>query len=121
MKKSFATLFKKGDIVVFLLLVVAVVFSVVAVTGADDGRFALVYVDGELRYSLPLDKDVSVDLLDGAMTVVVENGKVFVSRSDCPEQLCVHAAPLTAEGGMTVCLPNKVIITIDSGEVDAVT
>lgn len=102
------------------LLVVAVVLSVVAVTGGDDGNFALVYIDGELKYSLPLDRDASVDILDGAMTIVVEDGRVFVSRSDCPEQLCAHGAPLTAAGGMTVCLPNKVIIKIDSGEVDAI-
>lgn len=102
------------------LLVVAVVLSVVAVTGGDDGNFALVYIDGELKYSLPLDRDASVDILDGAMTIVVEDGRVFVSRSDCPEQLCVHGAPLTAAGGMTVCLPNKVIIKVDSGEVDAI-
>lgn len=120
-KRSFATLFRKGDILVLVVLVVAVAVSVVAVTGGDEGQFALIYVDGELRYSLPLDKDASVDLLDGAMTVVVEDGKVFVSRSDCAEQLCVHSAPLTSAGGMTVCLPNKVIIKIDSGEVDAVT
>ena len=62
----------------------------------------------------------TLEILDGSMTVVVEDGKVYVSHSDCPEQLCVHSAPLTAAGGMTVCLPNKVIVKIDSGEVDAI-
>lgn len=119
-KTSFATLFKKGDLIVLVLLVAAVVLSVVAVTGSDDGNFALVYIDGDLKYSLPLDKNASLEILDGSMTVVVEDGKVYVSHSDCPEQLCVHSAPLTAAGGMTACLPNKVIVKIDSGEVDAI-
>ena len=48
-KTSFATLFKKGDLIVLVLLVAAVVLSVVAVTGGDDGNFALVYIDGDLK------------------------------------------------------------------------
>lgn len=120
-KETFRTLFKKGDIIVLILIVVLVAASVVCAVGYSGGDTAVVYVDGEKVYSLPLGRDASVELLDGAVTVTVEDGRVRISRSECPEQLCVHSAPIGAEGGAIVCLPMKVTVVVESGEVDAVT
>lgn len=55
------------------------------------------------------------------MVIAVRDGKAYVARSDCGEQLCVSSAAVSAEGGMIVCLPNRVVIKIAGGEVDAVT
>lgn len=120
-KETFRTLFKKGDIIVLILIVALVAASVVCAVGYSGGDTAVVYVDGEKVYSLPLGRDASVELLDGAVTVTVEDGRVRISRSECPEQLCVHSVPIGAEGGAIVCLPMKVTVVVESGEVDAIT
>lgn len=120
-KETFRTLFKKGDIIVLILIVALVAASVVCAVGYSGGDTAVVYVDGEKVYSLPLGRDATVELSDGAVTVTVEDGRVRISRSDCPEQLCVHSAPIGAEGGAIVCLPMKVTVVVESGEVDAIT
>lgn len=112
--------FKKGDIILLIVLIAAIVSTIVfALSGGADT--VDIYVDGELKYELSLFKDTTLDLLDGAMTVVIKNKKVWVEESDCPGQVCVHSAPVGESGGMIVCLPNKVVIKVKGGDVEAVT
>ena len=49
-------------------------------------------------------------------TCRIEDGEVFMSAADCPDQICVNSAHINAHGGSIVCLPNKVILKIVSGE-----
>ena len=119
-KTAFKSLFKWGDIILVLILVVAVVLTIVLAT-AHKAQYAEVYVDGNLKYTLDLSVDNTIEILDGKMTLRVQDGKVFVGHSDCAEQLCVHSSPIGKDGGMIVCLPNKVVIKTVSKKVDAIT
>lgn len=119
-KSYLKSLFKWGDILLLVIVIVAVVLTVVLATG-NKALYAEVYVDGVLKYQLNLNEDRTLEILDGKMTLKVENGKVYVKDSDCPEQLCVHSSAIGKEGGMIVCLPNKVVIKTTSKKVDAVT
>ncbi len=114
------SLFKWGDVLLLFVVIVAIVLTAVLATG-HKAEYAEVYVDGNLRYTLNLAENKSVDILDGRMTIKVENRKVFVEHSDCSEQLCVHSSPIGNSGGIIVCLPNKVVIKTVSKKVDAVT
>lgn len=117
---SFFRIFKKWDVLVLIVLIVAVVFTVLGAVRGDGGE-ARVYIDGELKYSFSLATDGEYAILGGRMIIAVKDGKAYVASSDCAEQLCVHSSPVSAEGGMIVCLPNRVVIEIEGGEVDAVT
>lgn len=114
------SLFRWGDILLLVVVIVAVVLTIVLATG-HKAEYAEVYVDGKLTYTLNLAENKTLELLDGRMTVKVEGGKIYVAESDCPEQLCVHSTPIGKDGGMIVCLPNKVVIKTTSKKVDAVT
>ena len=118
--KVFDGLFKKGDIVLLVAVLVLVVLTIVFALKADASE-ADVYVDGKLVYKLDLNKNATVEILDGKMQIKVENGKVFVAQSDCKNQLCVHAQPIGKEGGVIVCLPNKAVVKVVAKEVDAIT
>ena len=48
--------------------------------------------------------------------MVVSDKEVYVESADCPDQICVNSAHINAHGGSIVCLPNKVILKIVSGE-----
>ena len=119
-KSALKSLFRWGDILLLVIVIVAVVLTVVIATG-HKAEYAEVYVDGKLQYNLNLAENKTLELLDGKMTVVVANGKVYVKDSDCKEQLCVHSSAIGRDGGMIVCLPNKVVIKTTSKKVDAVT
>lgn len=113
-------IFRKGDIILLVLLLIAVILTIVfAVRGGAD--YVEIYIDGDLKYQIDINSDTEIDLLDGAMKIVVRNGKAWVEYSDCAEQLCVHSSPIRSDGGMIVCLPNRVVVRVDSREVVAIT
>ena len=83
------------------------------------GDKALVYQDGALLYTLDLRQDQMLTVTGpaGENTITVADGEVFVSRADCPDQICVQHGPLQKRGGPIVCLPNR--LTIEWAEHDA--
>ncbi len=46
------------------------------------------------------------------ITIQVENGKIRVLESDCPDKICVHTGFIENFTQTAVCLPNKAILEI---------
>lgn len=80
-----------------------------------------IYVDGALYRSVSLDTEAVIDTGTGVI-VMVEDGTAYVSESDCPDKTCVRCHPVSRDGEVIVCLPNKVVVCIVSDEtgVDAI-
>lgn len=83
------------------------------------GQTALVYQDGTLLYILNLrqDRTLTVTRPAGENIITVADGEVFISRADCPDQICVQHGPLQKTGGPIICLPNR--LTIEWAQKDA--
>ena len=66
------------------------------------------------------------DLLTGLQTgenggrnvVVIENGMVFVSEANCPDQICVKHKPLNQTADPIVCLPNSLVVKVITNETE---
>lgn len=119
-RQKFKDIFKLGDIFI-LLVVLCLVALTIAFALKGGASSAEIYIDGKLAYTLDLSTDTSLELLDGKMTIEVSSGQIYVVYSDCPEGLCTHSTALGRQGGVIVCLPNRVVIKVDSKEVDAIT
>ena len=109
---------KKADymIVGIALMLALVSFGVYRLYFASTGRAAIVEitVDGNVYKTLSLKEDATVDVpSDGGHTntVQIKDGKVFMKKADCPDKICVHH-----NGETIICLPHKVIVTIQSSE-----
>ena len=48
--------------------------------------------------------------------VVLTAENVWVERSDCPTQDCVHTGHISRSGQSIVCLPARVIVRLEGGE-----
>ena len=72
-------------------------------------------MDGKILGTYSLTEDRVIEIGDGN-TCRIEDGEVFMSAADCPDQICVNSAHINAHGGSIVCLPNKVILKIVSAE-----
>ncbi|MGN0362824.1 MAG: NusG domain II-containing protein [Bilifractor sp.] len=68
-------------------------------------------VDNKTYGIYDLDKDMRIKIND-TNVCEIKNGTVWMVSADCPDQVCVHSAPLTRKGGSIVCLPNKVVLRI---------
>lgn len=106
------------EIVVAVVLMLAALLLVL-LPGGGAGDRAVVRVKGEVVRVLPLDRDSRVDIVTewGTNTVVVEDGKVFVERADCPSQTCVRTAAASRVGQRIVCAPHFLTVTVE-GESD---
>lgn len=119
----------RNDIILAAVLVAAAAIALaVFFFTRTAGGYAVVLIDGEesARYSLSEDIEVTIttgENDDSYNILKIENGKAKVTSASCPDGICVNHKSVQYDGETIVCLPNKVVIRIDSahdGGVDAV-
>ncbi len=115
---------KKNDIkLIISIIIIAMVFILGRYLLRQGGSYAVVYVDGKetARYSLSEDRTVTIDGYDGGTnTLVISDGKAYLSEADCPDKLCVGMGAIQYDGETIVCLPHKVVIEIESKNKDEI-
>ena len=70
---------------------------------------------GDFEKTYSISQNVTVRL-DG-LTVVIEDGCVWVTDANCPDKTCEHSGKISRAGQSIVCLPNGVTVTVN-GESD---
>lgn len=110
--------FRMFDIIV-VVFVLALVIATLVVAFLPKGNFVNVYVENELVYSLDINKN-QVQNVNNLLQITIQDGKVFVSSSNCKNQLCHQHAPINV--GQIICLPQNVIIKIEgNSKLDVIT
>ena len=118
---------KKRTSVIFALLFAVIVIGGLLsyfLLGRGEGTVAVISVDGEVLERIDLSKvrkpyDIEVSTEYGHNTVHVEPGAISVSEADCPDQICVYQGRLTGSGIPIICMPHRLIIEIEGGDLDA--
>ena len=80
--------------------------------------------EGEIEGIYSLSEDREVEINGGTNLLQIKNGEASMVQADCPDQLCVHQKPVSLNHESIICLPNKVVVEVESGanrEFDAVT
>jgi hypothetical protein len=67
------------------------------------------------RYPLEADRDVAVPGPLGPTSVRIRRGRVFIQASPCSHKVCSMMGEIGKEGGIIVCIPNRVVVSIGSG------
>ena len=84
----------------------------------ETGR-AVVTIDGEVygTYSLSNEIEETIALEDGSYNVLkITQGEADIISASCPDQYCVDHRTVSKNNETIVCLPNKLIVTIESME-----
>jgi hypothetical protein len=116
-----------ADKVLFSLLILLSLLGIFLIKAfVPEGHTLVIELDNKPVYLLPLDKNriVSVEGQLGKTTVEIRDNKVRILDSPCRNKLCIHQGWI--KKGTLVCLPNRVVVTIDRGKekkdiIDAVT
>lgn len=89
----------------------AAIFAAVNI-GKSTGEVQI-SVDGKLfgRYSLDAENRIDIN---GKNTLVIENGSAYMEYADCPDKICIGQGRISDSSESIVCLPNKVVVTIDA-------
>lgn len=88
--------------------------------GSSTDVSAEIWVDGEAVKSiyLPTAPDQTITLTEYGhdVTLTIQDHRIAVSHSDCPDQICVKAGWLSKDGDRAVCMPNRVTVVLTHGE-----
>lgn len=107
-------------ILIASLAVLGLVLLVVMRHSSESGSTAVVQVDGVVIARYPLSED-GIHVLNGGLnTIEIKDGKVRMMEALCPNLECVHQGWISRGHQSIVCLPNKLVVTIegDSSVVD---
>lgn len=99
-------------IAVFVLAAAAVFVNTYA--GKAENGFAVVEHEGKVILRQPLSRDgefSSPELPN--MKFLIENGRVKVSESDCPDKICMKTGFISLSAQSAVCLPNKAVLYVE--------
>lgn len=123
---------KKGDKIVILLIVIFAIGLFVITNKRnienkrDQEKYLVITVDGKEYKKSKLDdlKDQEIEIKTkyGKNIIKIENKKVNIIYSDCPDKLCVEMKSIEKSGDSLICLPNRLTVSIESkvNEVDVV-
>ncbi len=83
----------------------------------QSGNKVIVTVDGEFykEYSLNMDGTYEIKgAFNGTNILEIHDGKAKMIDASCPDQLCVYQKAAEYNGESIVCLPNIVIVEVQS-------
>ncbi|ADL07501.1 NusG domain II-containing protein [Thermosediminibacter oceani] len=112
----------RGDkILIASVLVFAVaIFTGFQIYGFGGGRtYAVIEVDGRQYQKISLGSDgpklqLKVPGVLGELIIEVDRDRVRVVSADCPDKDCIRQGWASRPGQMLVCLPNRVVVKIES-------
>ncbi|MBQ9272960.1 MAG: NusG domain II-containing protein [Mogibacterium sp.] len=132
---------RKADIILFIVLVLTglAASAALSLSHSDAGADARVIIEsgGDLYARYPLSEDRTVvvpapkqissdssaadkdaspsDQYDYYNVVEISGGTVSVTEASCKNQVCVKHGAISGTGESIVCLPNRLVVRIESG------
>lgn len=86
-----------------------------------DARYVRITRDGKVllemdlrEFSEPMEYRIASER--GQMTIYLSSEKVYIKESSCADKICEKVGELTDPGDGAVCLPNRVVVQIVSGD-----
>ena len=109
---------KRNDIklliIVLALAIMAIIFMLFI---RKEGDKVIVTIDGEVvkTFDLHTDKTYNIEGEDGKFNLlVIKDGKAHIEDASCPDKVCVNHGDVKYNNETIVCLPNKVVVEIQS-------
>ena len=116
---------RKADIILFIALVVIglAASAALSLSHGEAGAGAKVVIEsgGELYATYPLSEDLTISVPApgrGENVVEISGGTVSVKEASCKKQVCVRHGAISKTGESIVCLPNRLVVRIQSGSAE---
>lgn len=104
-----------GDTILLIVLLTVSFIGLVFIQDViPEGTDVIIEVKNEHVFTLSLYEDTRKEIhgANGITIVEIKDQKVRVTDSSCPDKICVKQGEI--KKGVIICLPNQVIIRIDS-------
>lgn len=110
--------FKKTDLIIVavLLFISAMIWFTYDYFTADKSAKAEIYYYSKLVKTVDLNKGVeetfSISQNKDVVFHLSKDGRIQFEKSNCPDQVCIHAGKLGTVGQYAACLPNGIVLKI---------
>lgn len=116
--KSKSILLRNDIIFILCLLIVVSSLGIFFFLFRKEGNSVTVTVNGEFHSTYSLSEDTTAEIItgengEGRNLLVIKDGKAYVESASCPDAICAAHKPIFRERESIVCLPNRVVITVD--------
>lgn len=101
------------------MLIAASVIIAVRTAGRTEEGWVVVSRDGIEEERLSLKEDTRLLLRDeegNENLLVIEEESVWIEEANCPDGLCVRQGHISHSGDSIICLPHKLVVTIEGTE-----
>ena len=107
---------KKKDVmlIIIILAVAGLCLLLHMIVGEKSADYVTVKVNGKIEGVYSLADDRVIELNHGSNVLQIKNGKADMVSADCPDQLCVNQKAISKNKESIICLPNKIIVEVDS-------
>ena len=78
------------------------------------GDYMTARVNGKIECVYSLAEDKGIVQNNGRNVLKIKNGEADMIRAECPDQLCVEQKEVSKNKESIICLPNKIIVEVDS-------
>ena len=106
------------------ILILAILFCALLVficykAFQKDGQYVSVLIDGQEENCFPLGENIEHTIISGENgeyfnNLVIKDNKAYVTDANCRDGICVDHKPVSKTGETIVCLPHKLVISIES-------
>lgn len=109
--------FRIGDLIIYLFFILFFYFLGIKVMELGDEKPSKVeiYVEGNLKYVYPLqkeEKDIFVDTVLGGVNVKLKDNMVRVTSSNSPRKINVKRGWISSPGEVIIGIPDRLLIKI---------
>ncbi|MFH1117097.1 MAG: NusG domain II-containing protein [Pseudomonadota bacterium] len=106
-----------------VLIVLAVTLLFVLPSSLVSGGTSVVVGAGDRvagRYLLEEDRRVTVSGPLGNTVIRIRDRRAHIESSPCPHKFCIKMGDVGAEGGVLVCIPNQITVTVGKERADGI-
>lgn len=121
MRRNGSASIKRGDLwLILIILLAAGAVFLITWSGRREGSRVIVTADGKEYGVWPLKEDRTIPIAIQGFhnTLVIRDGKASMEEADCPDKICVRHKPISYGGESIICLPHKLVVTVEAGEND---
>lgn len=116
--KEFVLKHKKDILIICIFIIIAITFFIFNYITSGDGGRVVIYVEGEVYKTVPIEENKTYIIEnDGRENVVeVKDGCVKMKSASCDNQVCVEHKKISRDNESIICLPNKVVVKVAGGK-----
>lgn len=108
---------KKSDVLLAAgVLSAAAIIFLIFNWNSKEGEFVSVFVGDEWYGMYKIKEDCIVEIeQEGLITniLVIDDGRAEMKEASCPDQVCVRHKAVEHTGESIVCLPNRVLVSVE--------